>query len=52
MKSGRQGGTLLLSECKRDGMKQQYAALDEAIRAMLLIRTKCLGMDKRGSLCT
>ena len=43
---------MLISECKRDGMKQQYAAIDEAIRVMLLIGTKCLWMDMRGSLCT
>jgi hypothetical protein len=48
MQSGRQGGTMLLSECRRDGMKQQYAATDEAIRVMLLIRTRCLWMDTRG----
>jgi hypothetical protein len=51
MQWGRQGGTLLLSESKRDGMKQQYAATDEAIRVMLLIRIRCLWMDTRGSLC-
>ena len=43
---------MLISECKRHGMKQQYAATNEAIRVMLLIRTKCLRMDTRGSLRT
>jgi hypothetical protein len=43
---------MLIPECKRDGMKQPYAAIDEALRVMLLIRTMCLWMVTRGSLCT
>ena len=43
---------MLISKCKRDSMKQQYAAIDEALRVMRLIRTKCLWMGTRGSLGT
>ena len=41
---------MLTYEYKLDGTKQQYAAIDEAIRIMQFIRNKCLRkwMDERG----
>ena len=41
---------MLIFEYKLDGNKQQYAAIDEAIRVVQFIRNKCLRlwMDKRG----
>ena len=45
---------MLSYKCKRDGMKQQYPVIDEAVRIVQFIRTKYLRlwMDTRGSLCT
>jgi putative transposase len=42
---------MLIYEYKLDGTKQQYAAIDEAIRIVQFIRNKCLRlwMDTRGS---
>lgn len=44
------GKCMLVYEYKVDGTKQQYAALDEAIRTTQFIRNKCLRkwMDERG----
>src|SRR6266571_4254990 len=41
---------MLIYEYKLDGSKQQYAAIDEAIRTVQFIRNKCLRlwMDERG----
>src|SRR2546426_11853596 len=41
---------MLTYEYKLDGTKQQYAAIDEAIRVVQFIRNKCLRkwMDERG----
>src|SRR6185312_3828056 len=41
---------MLIYEYKLDGNKQQYAAIDEAIRVVQFIRNKCLRkwMDERG----
>ncbi len=41
---------MLIYEYKLDGSKQQYAAIDEAIRVVQFIRNKCLRlwMDSRG----
>src|SRR5215467_6102772 len=41
---------MLIYEYKLDGNKQQYAAIDEAIRTVQFIRNKCLRkwMDERG----
>src|SRR5713226_4575390 len=41
---------MLVYEYKVDGTKQQYAAIDEAIRVVQFIRNKCLRkwMDERG----
>ncbi len=41
---------MLIFEYKLDGSKQQYAAIDEAIRIVQFIRNKCLRlwMDERG----
>src|SRR5713101_1114371 len=41
---------MLTFEYKIDGTKQQYAAIDEAIRIVQFIRNKCLRlwMDERG----
>ncbi len=41
---------MLIYEYKIDGNKQQYAAIDEAIRTVQFIRNKCLRkwMDERG----
>ncbi len=41
---------MLIYEYKLDGSKEQYAAVDEAIRIVQFIRNKCLRlwMDKRG----
>src|SRR5216684_143673 len=41
---------MLIYEYKVDGTKQQYAAIDEAIRVVQFIRNKCvrLWMDERG----
>ena len=45
---GKQG--MLIFEYKLDGSRQQYAAIDEAIRVVQFIRNKCLRlwMDTRG----
>jgi putative transposase len=42
---------MLIYEYKLDGSKEQYAALDEAIRIVQFIRNKCLRlwMDERGT---
>jgi len=42
---------MLIYEYKLDGSKEQYAAVDEAIRIVQFIRNKCLRlwMDERGS---
>src|SRR5438034_11789313 len=41
---------MLIFEYKLDGTKQQYAAIDEAMRIVQFIRNKCLRlwMDTRG----
>src|SRR5204863_2980011 len=41
---------MLIYEYKLDGLKRQYAAIDEAIRIVQFIRNKCLRlwMDERG----
>jgi len=41
---------MLIYEYKLDGTKQQYSAMDEAIRVTQFIRNKCLRlwMDEQG----